>query len=49
MKQTALTEKFPVEHISIHGHQIGYRRGGRGPVLLLLHGIAGSSLTWVPA
>jgi pimeloyl-ACP methyl ester carboxylesterase len=43
------SEKFPVEHISIHGHQIGYRRGGQGPVLLLLHGIAGSSLTWVPA
>jgi len=38
-----------VEHISIHGHQIGYRRGGEGPVLLLLHGMAGSSLTWVPA
>ncbi len=49
MKQTAPTEKFAVEHISIHGHQIGYRRGGQGPVLLLLHGIAGSSLTWVPA
>src|SRR5665213_1264821 len=49
MKQTTPTEKFPVEHIPIHGHQIGYRRGGQGSVLLLLHGIAGSSLTWVPA
>src|ERR1035441_3649718 len=49
MKQTTPTEKFPVEHISIHGHQIVSRRGGEGPVLLLLHGIAGSSLTWVPA
>src|SRR5664280_3277834 len=49
MKQTTPTEEFPVEHISIHGHQIGYRRGGEGPVLLLFHGIAGSSLTWVPA
>src|SRR5665647_1619672 len=49
MKQITPTEEFPVEHISIHGHQIGYRRGGEGPVLLLLHGIAGSSLTWVPA
>jgi pimeloyl-ACP methyl ester carboxylesterase len=49
MKQITSTEKFAVEHISIHGHQIGYRRGGQGPVLLLLHGIAGSSLTWVPA
>jgi len=49
MKQTTPPEEFAVEHISIHGHQIGYRRGGQGPVLLLLHGIAGSSLTWLPA
>jgi len=49
MKQFAATEEFAVEYISIHGHQIGYRGGGQGPVLLLLHGIAGSSLTWVPA
>lgn len=49
MKQTTPTEEFPIEHISIHGHQIGYRRGGEGSVLLLLHGMAGSSLTWVPA
>jgi len=46
---TNSTEKFAIEHIAIHGHQIGFRRGGQGPVLLLLHGIAGSSLTWVPA
>ena len=49
MKQISSTEKLTDEHISIHGHRIGYRRGGQGPVLLLLHGIAGSSLTWVPA
>ncbi len=49
MKQITSIDQFPVEHVSIHGHQIGYRRGGEGPVLLLLHGIAGSSLTWVPA
>ncbi len=49
MKPTNSTEKFAVEYMPIHGHQIGYRRGGQGPVLLLLHGIAGSSLTWVPS
>ena len=49
MNPTRSTQKFAVEHISIHGHQIGYRRGGQGPVLLLLHGIAGSSVTWIPA
>jgi len=40
---------FPVEHVTIHGQQIAYRRGGEGPALLFLHGIAGSSQTWLPA
>jgi pimeloyl-ACP methyl ester carboxylesterase len=31
---------------SIHGHRIGYYLAGRGPALLLLHGIGSSSLTW---
>jgi pimeloyl-ACP methyl ester carboxylesterase len=49
VQENTSPEMFAVEQISIHGHRIGYRRSGRGPVLLLLHGIAGSSLTWVPA
>ena len=38
--------QFPLQHVSIHGHEVGYRRGGDGPVILLVHGIAGSSRTW---
>jgi pimeloyl-ACP methyl ester carboxylesterase len=30
----------------LHGHRVSYRAGGEGPVVLLLHGIAGSSRTW---
>ncbi len=41
-------EPFPMEYVFLHGHRIGYRRAGQGPVLLLLHGIAGSSRTWIP-
>ncbi len=41
-------EQFPIEHLSLHGHDMSYRRAGEGPVLLLLHGIAGSSRTWIP-
>lgn len=37
---------FEREHVSIHGHDVQYRRGGEGPVILLIHGIAGSSRTW---
>jgi pimeloyl-ACP methyl ester carboxylesterase len=30
----------------IHGHEIAYRTAGSGPVLLLVHGMAGSADTW---
>jgi pimeloyl-ACP methyl ester carboxylesterase len=42
-------DDFPVERVSVHGYDVAFRRGGEGPVLLLLHGIAGSSGTWIPA
>ncbi len=42
-------EGFAVEHIRIHGEDVAYRRAGQGPVLMLLHGIAGSSGTWIAA
>ncbi|QGG95315.1 alpha/beta fold hydrolase [Actinomarinicola tropica] len=32
--------------IQIHGHDVTYRRGGRGEVVVLIHGLAGSSRTW---
>ena len=32
--------------VSIHGKQIAYRSAGEGPVILLIHGMAGSSETW---
>jgi pimeloyl-ACP methyl ester carboxylesterase len=35
-----------LRHVSIHGREIAYRREGSGPALLLLHGIAGSSMAW---
>jgi len=37
---------FDLRHVSIHGHDVGYRMAGDGPVLLLIHGIAGSSSAW---
>jgi pimeloyl-ACP methyl ester carboxylesterase len=33
-------------HLSIHGHRVSVRVAGKGPVLLLVHGMAGSSMTW---
>ncbi len=42
-------DEFPVSFTTLHGNQVAYRRAGEGPVLFLLHGIAGSSETWVPS
>jgi pimeloyl-ACP methyl ester carboxylesterase len=36
------------QHVSIHGHDVSYRGGGSGPVIVLIHGMAGSSVTWEP-
>ena len=40
----------PVRQIEIrlHGHRLSCRTGGRGPVLLLIHGITSSSANWDP-
>lgn len=37
-----------MEHaeVLLHGQRIGYRAEGSGPLLVLLHGIAGTSATW---
>jgi pimeloyl-ACP methyl ester carboxylesterase len=34
------------EEITLHGHRVSYQRAGWGPLLVLIHGIAGSSDTW---
>jgi pimeloyl-ACP methyl ester carboxylesterase len=34
------------EEITLHGHRVSYRRAGWGPVVVLIHGITGSSETW---
>jgi pimeloyl-ACP methyl ester carboxylesterase len=35
-----------LRHLEIHGHRVGYRAEGSGPVIVLIHGMAGSSATW---
>jgi pimeloyl-ACP methyl ester carboxylesterase len=38
--------EISVEEVELHGHRVSYRRGGEGPLLVLIHGITGSSQTW---
>jgi pimeloyl-ACP methyl ester carboxylesterase len=35
-----------LRHVSLHGHDVGYRMAGEGPAIVLIHGMAGSSRTW---
>ena len=39
-------ETVAPREITLHGHRISYRAAGSGPLLVLIHGIAGSSATW---
>jgi len=41
-------KRRPLQHVTIHGHSVGYRRAGssNAQTILLIHGLAGSSKTW---
>ena len=39
-------ETVAPREVTLHGHRISYRAAGSGPLLVLIHGIAGSSATW---
>jgi pimeloyl-ACP methyl ester carboxylesterase len=34
------------QHVTLHGEDIAYYKEGHGPVVLLIHGMAGSAETW---
>ena len=34
------------QHVELHGHRVSYRTAGSGPVVLLIHGVAGTSEQW---
>src|SRR3954454_17280455 len=42
-----VTSDFETAHeVELHGHRVSYRTAGSGPVVLLIHGIAGTSEQW---
>ncbi len=42
-----MESRFARQHIKLHGHRVVYRCAGSGPVVLLVHGMAGSSDMWL--
>lgn len=41
-----MSDPFALRHVPVHGHSVAYRRAGDGEVVVLIHGLAGSSRTW---
>jgi pimeloyl-ACP methyl ester carboxylesterase len=41
-----MAPQITVDETLIHGHRVRYRTAGEGPLLVLIHGITGSSHTW---
>jgi pimeloyl-ACP methyl ester carboxylesterase len=41
--------QFRLRQILLHGHRVGYRMAGKGPAIVLVHGLSGSSTTWQEA
>jgi pimeloyl-ACP methyl ester carboxylesterase len=41
-----MTEQVRHEQLAIHGHEVSYRIAGEGPVILLIHGVTGTSEHW---
>ncbi len=35
-----------LRHLTLHGHRVAYRQAGKGPVIVLIHGITSNSQTW---
>src|SRR3954464_5105060 len=41
-----MTDNTDHQTIELHGHSVAYRMAGSGPVLLLIHGMAGTNAVW---
>jgi pimeloyl-ACP methyl ester carboxylesterase len=38
---------FRLQEVSLHGHRVGFRIAGEGPLIVLLHGITSTSAVWL--
>ena len=46
---TRASESSKLDSRTLHGRKLAFRRAGKGPTLLLIHGITNSSQSWEPA
>jgi pimeloyl-ACP methyl ester carboxylesterase len=45
--QSSMTRDVRLQHVTLHGRQVGFRMAGDGPVIVLIHGITSTSHVWV--
>src|SRR4051794_15240218 len=43
---TTMTDTSDRHTLELHGHRLAFRMAGEGPVLVLIHGIAGTNAVW---
>ncbi len=44
-----MSGEIPLQEVALHGHRVGFRIAGEGPVILLIHGITSTSDVWLAA
>jgi pimeloyl-ACP methyl ester carboxylesterase len=42
-----MSQGIPLQETTLHGHRVGFRMAGDGPLIVLLHGITSTSGVWV--
>ena len=48
-RATPMGGEIPLQEVALHGHRVGFRIAGEGPVILLIHGITSTSDAWLAA
>jgi pimeloyl-ACP methyl ester carboxylesterase len=47
--ETSTGDRIPLQEVALHGHQVGFRIAGDGPLIVLIHGITSTSDVWLAA
>jgi pimeloyl-ACP methyl ester carboxylesterase len=47
--ETSMSGDIPLQEVALHGHRVGFRVAGEGPLIVLLHGITSTSDVWLEA
>ena len=46
---TPMSGNIPLQEVTLHGHRVGFRMAGEGPLIVLIHGITSTSDVWLEA